>query len=81
LIRTIKPNLAFLSIPNNLEPFGGTFHCLPKRELKELEEIFRSRVLAMLKAEGRINGGLIEKLMARHYIRMSEGGCRKSERG
>jgi len=46
---------------------NGTFYCLPKTELKELEEIFRSKVLAMLKAEGRINDGLIEKLMAWHH--------------
>jgi hypothetical protein len=35
--------------------------------LKELEEIFRSKVLAMLKAEGKISDGLIEKLMAWHH--------------
>ena len=46
---------------------NGTFYCLPKTELKELEEIFRSKVLAMLKAEGKINDGLIEKLMAWHH--------------
>ena len=54
---------------------NGTFHCLPKRDLKALEEIFRSKVLAMLKAEGKacpgprsgINDGLIEKLMAWHH--------------
>jgi len=32
-----------------------------------LEEIFRSKVLAMLKAEGRISDVLIEKLMAWHH--------------
>ena len=46
---------------------NGTFYCLPQREFKELEEIFRSKVLAMMKAEGRINDGLIEKLMAWHH--------------
>jgi hypothetical protein len=46
---------------------NGTFYCLPKRDLKELEEIFRSKVLAMLKAEGRISDVLIEKLMAWHH--------------
>jgi hypothetical protein len=46
---------------------NGTFHCLPKRDLKELEEIFRSKVLAMLKDEGGITDGLIEKLIAWHH--------------
>jgi hypothetical protein len=41
----------------------GTFYCLPPGESKELEEIFRSKLLAMLKSEGRINDELIEKLM------------------
>jgi hypothetical protein len=40
---------------------------LSKGDLKELEEIFRSKVLGMLKAEGRITDGLIEKLMAWHH--------------
>jgi hypothetical protein len=60
---------------------SGTFYCLPKTDLKELEEIFRSKVLAMIKAEGRINDGLIEKLMAWHQIRMSEGRRQRSEVG
>jgi len=52
----------FTSMP--LSPMDyGTFYCLPKRDLKELEEIFRSEVLAMLKGEGKINDELIEKLM------------------
>ena len=42
---------------------NGTFYCLPKKDLRELEEIFRSKVLAMLKREGKINQELIEKLM------------------
>ena len=42
---------------------NGTFYCLPKKDLKELEEIFRSKVLAMLKREGKIKDELIEKLM------------------
>ncbi len=46
---------------------NGTFYCLPKTELEELEEIFRSKVLAMLKAEARINDGLIEKFIAWHH--------------
>jgi hypothetical protein len=40
---------------------------LSKGDLKELKEIFCSKVLAMLKAEGRINDGLIEKLTAWHH--------------
>jgi hypothetical protein len=40
---------------------------LSKGDLKELEEIFRSKVLAMLKGEGKINDGLIEKLLAWHH--------------
>jgi hypothetical protein len=31
----------------------GTFYCLPKTDLKQLEEIFRSKVLTMLKTERR----------------------------
>jgi len=46
---------------------NGTCYCLPKRDLKELEEIFRSKFLAMLKAEGRRSDVLIEKLMAWHH--------------
>ena len=42
---------------------NGTFLCLPKRDLKELEEIFRSKVLAMPKREGKIHDEFIEKLM------------------
>ena len=40
---------------------------LSKGDLKELEEIFRSKVLAMLKGEGKINDGLIKKLLAWHH--------------
>jgi hypothetical protein len=36
---------------------------LSKGESKELEEIFRAKVLTMLENEGKINEGLIEKLM------------------
>jgi hypothetical protein len=45
----------------------NTFYCLPQRDLKELEEIFRSKVLAMLKREGKIHDALIEKLMGWHH--------------
>jgi hypothetical protein len=44
---------------------NGTFYCLPNRDMKEQEEIFRSKVLAMLEGEGKINDELIEKLMNR----------------
>jgi DTW domain-containing protein YfiP len=43
---------------------GGAFHCLPNTDPKQLEEIFRSKVPGMLKAEGKINDQVIEKLMA-----------------
>jgi hypothetical protein len=33
---------------------------------KELEEIFRSKVVVMLKRQGKIHGELIEKLMGWH---------------
>ena len=36
---------------------------LPKCEMKQLEEIFRSRILAMLKRKGKIVDDLIQKLM------------------
>jgi len=42
---------------------NGAFHCLPKSESKELEEIFRAKVLTLLKNEGKIKQVLIEKLM------------------
>ncbi len=56
---------------------NGTFYCLPKRELKELEEIFRSKVPAMLKREGKIHDELIEKLMGWHHSGFSvyTGNC------
>jgi hypothetical protein len=43
---------------------SGAFHCLPNTDPKQLEEIFRSKVLAMLNVEGKINDQVIEKLMA-----------------
>jgi hypothetical protein len=36
---------------------------LPRYEMKQLEEIFRSRILAMLKRKGKIADDLIQKLM------------------
>jgi hypothetical protein len=42
---------------------NGTSYCLPKKDLKELEQIFRSKVLTMLKGEGKTNQEFIEKLM------------------
>jgi hypothetical protein len=50
---------------------NGTFYCLPKRDLKELEEIFHPKRLAMVEAGGRINDVLIEKLMAWHHCGFS----------
>jgi hypothetical protein len=38
-------------------------NCAPHAESKELEEIFRAKVLTMLKNEGKINEELIGKLM------------------
>jgi hypothetical protein len=37
---------------------GVIFYCLLKTEHKELEEIFRSKVLAMLKAQEKFRGFL-----------------------
>jgi len=45
---------------------NGTFYCLAQRNLKELEEILRSIVLAMLKGEAKVNHELIQKLLAWH---------------
>ena len=46
---------------------NGTFYVLPKYEMKQLEEIFRSRILAMLKRKGKIADDLIQKLMNWRY--------------
>jgi hypothetical protein len=43
------------------------FYCLPNRDLKELEEIFRSNVLAMLKREEKIGLDLISNPMHWHH--------------
>jgi hypothetical protein len=50
---------------------NGTFYCLPERDLKELEDIFRSKILDMLKGEGKINDELIEKLTNWRHIGLS----------
>jgi hypothetical protein len=42
---------------------NGTFYVLPRCKIKELEEIFRSSILAMLKRKGKIADDLIGKLM------------------
>jgi hypothetical protein len=42
---------------------NGTFRFVPKTELKELEETFRSKVLVMLQREQKIGVELIEKLV------------------
>jgi hypothetical protein len=41
---------------------SGSFYVLPRCEIKQLEEIFRSRILAMLKRKGKIADDLIQKL-------------------
>ncbi len=42
---------------------SGAFYVMPKSALKFLEEIFRAKVLAMLKAEGKIGDETIRKLL------------------
>ncbi|PJA72739.1 MAG: IS91 family transposase, partial [Nitrospirae bacterium CG_4_9_14_3_um_filter_53_35] len=42
---------------------AGTFYVMPKVDLKFLEEIFRAKVLGMLKAEGKIGDETIRKLL------------------
>ena len=42
---------------------SGTFYVMPKTDLAPLEEIFRAKVLKMLKAEGKIADELINNLM------------------
>ena len=42
---------------------NGTFYALPTCEMKQLEEIFRSMILTMLKRKGKIADDLIQKLM------------------
>ena len=41
----------------------GTFYVMPDVDLKPLEEIFRAKVLKMLKEEGKIDDDVIHKLM------------------
>ena len=43
---------------------SGTFYVMPKVDLEPLEEIFRAKVLKMLKAEGKIGDALINNLMS-----------------
>ena len=43
---------------------SGTFYVMPKVELEPLEEIFRAKVLKMLKKEGKIGNELINNLMS-----------------
>lgn len=54
-------------VANGLLSPNGTFYCLPKRDMKKLEEIFLCKVLAMVKGEGKIKDELIEKLMNRPH--------------
>jgi hypothetical protein len=42
---------------------GGSFYVLPRCEMKQLEKIFRSSILVMLKRKGKIADDLIQKLM------------------
>jgi hypothetical protein len=42
----------------------GVFYVMPKVDLEPLEEIFRAKVLKMLKAEGKIDNALISNLMS-----------------
>ena len=43
---------------------SGVFYVMPKVDLEPLEEIFRAKVLKMLKAEGKICDALINNLMS-----------------
>ena len=43
---------------------SGTFYVMPKADLAPLEEIFRAKVLKMLKAEGKIGDNIINNLMS-----------------
>jgi len=61
----IQPHLHAIVADGLFRP-NGTFYCLPNRDRKELEEIFRPKVLATLKGEGKIHDELIEKLMGWH---------------
>ncbi|MDF1614049.1 transposase [Desulfurivibrio dismutans] len=42
---------------------SGVFYVMPKVDLAPLAEMFRAKVLAMLKKEGRIDDALIAKLL------------------
>jgi ribosomal protein S27E len=42
---------------------NGVFYVMPKIEIRPLAELFRANVLKMLKKEGKIDDGLIEKIM------------------
>jgi len=42
---------------------NGVFFVMPKIDIKPLVEIFRANVLKMLRKEGKIDDGLIEKLL------------------
>jgi len=41
----------------------GTFYVMPDVDLKPLEEIFRAKVFALLKEEGKIDDDIIRKLI------------------
>ena len=48
---------------------NGTFYTLPTCEMKQLEGIFRSMILTMLKRKGKIADDLIQKLMTHRRTR------------
>jgi hypothetical protein len=57
------PHLHAIAADGLFRP-SGAFYVLPKSD-KQLEEIFRSRILAILKRKGRIVDDLIQKLVKR----------------
>ena len=50
---------------------SGTFYMMPKTDLTPLEEIFRSKVLKMLKEEGKISDNINNNLMSWKHTRFS----------
>jgi len=55
----------------------GTLYVMPGVALKPFEEIFRASVFKMLKEEGKIGDGLINRLMSwRHYDFSVHNGVR-----
>ncbi len=50
---------------------SGAFYVMPKADLTHLEEIFRAKVLKMLKAEGKIGDIIINNLISWKHIGFS----------